>query len=318
MKAVVFSSYGSPDVLRLTEISKPQPGPRQVCIRIKGTAVNRGDLRLRSADPWAVRLFFGFFRPRKRILGGTFSGVVEEVGNAVTRYKPGDHVFGSTGMAFGAYAEYICLPENGLFTFHPGNITDAEAAAVPFGVNTALYFLRKAGIKPGQRVLVYGASGAVGSAAVQLAAIMGAEVTAVCSGRNAEWIKSLGAAHVLNYQYADWKKGLEPYDVVMETVDKLPLTDCAALVRKGGYLVLGAAMMGDMLSANWLVRKQGKKLVAGLIRETREAMEYIAGEIREGRYKPVVDKQFQLEEMVAAHHYAGSPQKRGNVAVVVN
>lgn len=203
MKAVIFTGYGSPDVLELREVNKPIPNNREVLIRIYASAVNSGDCRIRRADPWAVKLFFGFSKPRKEILGTIFSGVVEAVGKNVTKFKTGDEVFGSTGMNFGAYAEYTCIKENATIIIKPENISHTEAATIPFGGLTALSFLRKVNIKSGEKFLIYGSSGAVGTAAVQLAKHFGADVTGVCSTSNIELVQSLGADDVIDYTKED-------------------------------------------------------------------------------------------------------------------
>lgn len=206
MKAVVYNQYGPPAVLQLKEVPMPTPGDREVRIKIRATAANSGDSRLRKADPFGVRLFFGLLKPNRNILGGVFSGEIESVGKDVTLYKVGDEVFGATGMSFGAYGEYKCLPEDGIFSIKPGKLTHTEAAVIPFGGTTALHFLKKANIQKGQKVLILGASGAVGTAAVQLAAYLGAEVTGVCSPSSMELVKSLGAKKVIDYTREDFTK----------------------------------------------------------------------------------------------------------------
>src|SRR6185503_4528086 len=240
MKAIVYKTYGSPEVLQLSEVKKPVPGDNEILIKVKATAVNSGDVRLRKADPFAVRFFFGLMKPKKNILGGVLSGEVEAIGKDVKLFKVGDEVFGSTGMSFGAYAEYKCLPETAVLALKPRKMTHREAAVIPFGATPALYYLRKANIQKGQRVLVYGASGAVGTAAIQLAKYLGAEVTGVCSAANASLVKSLGADKVFDYRTEDFKQNEEKYDVVFETVNKLSVKDAAKKVKKGGVLLLGA------------------------------------------------------------------------------
>ncbi|HEX7458209.1 MAG TPA: NAD(P)-dependent alcohol dehydrogenase, partial [Ginsengibacter sp.] len=237
MKAIVYTAYGQPDVLQLKEVEKPVPKDNEILVRIFATAVNTGDLRLRKADPWAVRLFFGLTKPKKHILGGVLSGEVEALGKNVTKFKAGDQVFGSTGMSFGAYAAYICLSEDGILSIKPNNISHIEAGTIPFGGTTALYFIKKANIKEGQKVLIYGASGAVGTAAVQLAKYFRAEVTGVCSTSNVEMVRSLGADKVIDYTKEDFTMNGESYDVIFETVNKLSFSNSIRSLKKHGTLI---------------------------------------------------------------------------------
>ncbi|GAB4039398.1 NAD(P)-dependent alcohol dehydrogenase [Spirosoma gilvum] len=206
MKAIIYMKYGAPGVLQLKEVEKPTVKANEILIKVKATAVNSGDLRLRAANPVGVRLFFGLIKPKKNILGGVFSGEIEKVGPEVRRFNVGDQVFGSTGMNFGAYAEYKCLSEDAVLALKPTTISHQEAAVIPFGGTTALYFIRKANLKSGQNVLINGASGAVGTAAIQLAKYYGAIVTAVCSTANIDLVKSLGADQVIDYTREDLPK----------------------------------------------------------------------------------------------------------------
>ena len=221
MKAVIFNKYGTPDVLKLKEIDKPIPKNNEVRIRIFATAVNSGDVRLRGANPWVIRLFFGLSKPKISILGSVFSGEIEMIGDEVSKYKVGDPVFGTTGMNLGSYAEYLCLSEDAVLTTKPNNISHQEASTIPFGAMTALYFLRQTDIERGQKILIYGASGAVGTAAVQLANHFGAEVTGVCSDANLELVKSIGALKVIDYKKEDFNNEECEFNVIFVTVDKL-------------------------------------------------------------------------------------------------
>jgi len=220
MKAVVYTQYGQPDVLQLKEVEKPVPGNNEILVRLKATAVNSGDVRLRKADPFAVRFVFGLLKPKIKILGSVFSGEVEEVGKDVKRFKAGDAVFGHTDMRFGAYAEYLSVRENGSIALKPAGITHTEAAVIPFGGVTALHFIKKADIKPGNKVLVIGASGAVGSAAVQLAKSFGAIVTGICSAANGALVTALGADKVIDYTKEDFTKMEHNYGEDDETGNK--------------------------------------------------------------------------------------------------
>lgn len=224
MKAAVYVQYGQPDVLQVKEIEKPIPKDNEILLRVKATAVNSGDVRLRKADPFAVRFIFGLIKPRINILGTVFSGEVESIGKEVKYFKAGDFIFGHTDMSFGSYAEYKCLPENASIALKPANISHKEAAVIPFGGVTALHFIKKAMIKPGQKVLVVGASGAVGSSAVQLAKSSGADVTGVCSTANIALVKSIGADKVIDYTKEDFTQNGEIYDVIFDTVKAISVS----------------------------------------------------------------------------------------------
>jgi len=317
MKAIVYTNYGLPGVLQLKEIEKPVPGDNEILIKIIATAVNSADWRLRKADPFAVRLFFGLTKPKKQILGGVLSGLIETVGKNVTRFKVGDHVFGSTGISFGAYAEYICLPDNAVLDLKPENISHEQAATIPFGGITALHFLRKADIKADQNVLIIGASGAVGTAAIQLAKHCGAHVTGICSTENLALVKSLGADHVIDYKSEDFTKNDKTYDVVFETVNKVPVSDCVKSLAKNGVLILSAAGINEMIQGLWASKFKNKKLILGVSKETQEDISFIKDIVEAGKYKAVVDKTYSLEQMSEAHAYVELGHKKGNVAITV-
>ncbi|MNK05084.1 L-threonine 3-dehydrogenase [compost metagenome] len=316
MKAVECTRYGAPEVLKLIEIEIPKPKADELLIRVYATAVNSGDVRIRKADPWAVRLFFGFKRPKNPILGGVFSGEVVAVGRNVQTYKIGDTIFGTTGMTFGAYAEYLTVKETGTIARRPDSLNHTEAAVIPFGAMTALHFMRKAEIQPGQKILIYGASGAIGSAAVQLAKYYGAEVTAVCSGSNMELMRKIGADKVLNYQQEGLSLNQEKYDVVYETVNKLSFRESRKHVKKGGTVVLGAADFSKMLRAG-ITGLFGQKILTGVAKESGAEMKWMKELIDEGKFVPVIDRAFSLEELVEAHRYVDLGHKKGNVAVQV-
>jgi NADPH:quinone reductase-like Zn-dependent oxidoreductase len=319
MKAIVYTQYGSPEVLVLKEVTKPAPKANEVLIKIKATAVNSGDWRLRKADPYAVRLFFGLTKPKVTILGGVFSGEIEAVGKDVKRFKVGDCVFGSTALSsgFGAYAEYKCLSEEAVLALKPKNLSHTEAAVIPFGATTALHFIKKSAIQPGQKVLIYGASGAVGSAAVQLAKYFGAHVTGVCSTANVALVKSLGADKVLDYTKEDFSETAEPYDVIMETVNKVTFSRCIRALRPKGILILSAAGLADMLRGAWTSLLGTQKVLTGVISETAEDMAFLKELIEAGQLKPVIDRTYSLAQMAEAHAYVEKGHKKGNVAIAV-
>jgi NADPH:quinone reductase-like Zn-dependent oxidoreductase len=317
MKAVICSKYGGPEVLQLSETEKPVPKENEILVRVFATSVNTADWRLRKPDPWAVRLFFGLTKPKRKILGVAFSGQVESTGKKVTYFKPGDEVFGSTGLKMGAYAEYICLPENGVIALKPKNISHVEAATIPFGATTALYFLRKSKLSDGQKILIYGASGSVGTAAVQLAKYFGAEVTGVCSTANVELVKSIGADQVIDYTRENIAKHTETYDVVFETVDKLSYSNCMKILDKKGTLILGAAGPGDMLKGTWASITGKRKVLSGMISEKADDMKFISKLIESGKYKPVVDRIYPMEQIAEAHRYAEDGHKKGNLGIAI-
>ncbi|BDS15650.1 NAD(P)-dependent alcohol dehydrogenase [Aureispira anguillae] len=317
MKAIVCTQYGAPEVLQLSEVSQPSPKEDEVLIKNYATAVSSGDSRLRKADPFLIRLIFGFLRPRQPILGFVVAGVVEAVGKNVTQFKKGDNVYGTTNMSFGAYAEYKCLPEKGVLALKPQNISYEEAASIPFGGNTALYFLKQANIQAGQKVLIYGASGAIGTAAIQLAKYWGAEVTGVCSTSNLELVKSLGADKVIDYTKEDFSQKKEVYDVVFETVGKSSLSSCKKALKKKGTLLLAASGLTGMLQALWASIFSSQKVIAGVMSETAEDLVFFNQLIEQGKIQPVIDKTYPLEQIIAAHRYVDKGRKKGNVIITI-
>lgn len=316
MKAVVYTEYGKAEVLKVKYINKPAPRPNEVLIMMKATAVNSGDIAIRKADPFGVRLFFGLFKPRTHVLGSVFSGVVEAVGTGVTLFKVGDEVFGSTDMRFGSYAEYLCMPENGAIALKPENMTHSEAAAIPFGGVTALHFLKKANIKKGQKILINGASGAVGTAAVQLAKYYGGHVTAVCSTSAIDMIKSIGADEVIDYTKEDFTKIGAQYDVIYDTVNKLSVPASVRSLRKGGTLILGAAGMSEMLKGMFY-SIGGTKVLKGLIKKNADDVKFLQDLAEEDKMQAVIDSTYNMEQIVAAHKYVEKGHKKGNVVLEI-
>jgi len=322
MKAAVYAKYGPPDVLRLEEVPKPTPGENELLIKTRATTVTAGDYRMRGyhVPPlfWLPgRLYMGIFRPRRRILGTEFAGTVEAVGSRVRRYQPGDAVFGSTGDRFGAHAEYIRLPEEAVVATKPGNMTWEEAAAIPFGGLTALFFLRDRGkIQSGQKVLINGASGGVGSAAVQLAKCFDAEVTGVCSGNNLEMVKSLGADHVIDYTREDFTRNETVYEMIFDTVGNLPVSRCKRVLTPEGVLLTTVIGAGHVFQMVWSAMAGGKKVVGAVAPERVEDLLYIKALVEAGKIKPAIDRRFALERIVEAHRYAEKGHKKGNVVIV--
>jgi NADPH:quinone reductase-like Zn-dependent oxidoreductase len=297
MKVVVCTKGGPPEALELQEVKKPTPKDDEVLIRIRATTVTAGDVilrKLRGPLRWVFRLAFGY--GKNAILGHELAGEVEAVGGNVTRFKPGDPVFASTGNKGGAYAEYICLPEDGMVAMKPANISCEQAAAVPVGANTALHILRMGDIQSGQKVLVYGASGSVGTYAVQLAKHFGAEVTGVCSTANLKLVESIGAEIVVDYTEEDFTKSGERYDVIFDAVGKISESKCKGSLKGGGTFI----------SARSPTKEKQEDLI--FLKELLEA-----GEIR-----PVIDRTYPLEEIVEAHRYVEMGNKKGNVVIKVS
>jgi len=317
MKAVVYIQYGSPDVLQVKQVEKPTPKKNEILIRIKATAVNSGDWRLRKADPFAVRFIFGLLRPKISILGSVFSGEVESIGDDVNYYKVGDFVFGHTNMSFGSYAEYICMLDNASMAIKPANISHTEAAVIPFGGVTALHFIKKAMIKPRQKVLVVGASGAVGSAAVQIAKSFGADVTGVCGASNIALVKSIGADKVIDYTKEDFTKNGETYDVIFDAVKAIALPRSIKSLNKNGIMILSAAGISEMLQGLWISMTSNKKVLTGVISHKAEDIAFLKELIEKDKFKSVIDRTYPLEKIAEAHAYVEKGHKKGNVAIEV-
>lgn len=302
MKAIVATEYGGPEVLQLKEVEKPTPKANEVLIKVYATTVTAADFRMRSftvpAAVWIpARLALGITKPRQPIFGSELAGVVEAVGKNVTCFKVGDQVFASTLTEnFGGYAEYKCLPEKAMMVIKPNNVTYAEATAIPIGATTALRLLRKGNIQRGQKVLIYGASGSVGTYAIQLAKYFGAEVTGVCSTSNLEMVKSLGADHVIDYTKEDFSTTEERYDVIYDTVAKFPKSQYSKVLAPNGTFVSMAKL------------------------DTKENMDnliFIKELIEKGEIKAVIDRCYPLEDLVEAHRYVDAGHKKGNVVISV-
>jgi NADPH:quinone reductase-like Zn-dependent oxidoreductase len=318
MKAIVWTQYGPPEIgLQLKEIKTPTPKDNELLIKIHASSVTYGDSRLRRADPFAVRFFNGLFTPKKiTILGNELAGEIEAVGKSVTLFKKGDKVFGQAGLGLGANAEYICLPESGSLALMPSNLTYEEAAAIPFGGSTSLHFLRRGNIKSGNKVLIYGASGSLGTAAVQLAKYFGAEVTGVCSTANFDLVKSLGADKVIDYTKEDFTKSGEAFDIIFDTIGKSPFSGCVnSLKRNGIYLRAVHISLSAIFHGLWVSLTTSKKVIGGLATERKENIEFLKGLIEAGKLKPVIDKRYPFEKIAEAHRYVDGGHKKGNVVV---
>jgi NADPH:quinone reductase-like Zn-dependent oxidoreductase len=302
MKAVVCTRYGPPEVLQLKEVAKPAPKGNEVLIKIFATAVTSSDCIVRGFKvAFKLRLpmglMIGFTKPRKPILGMVLAGEIEEAGEDVKRFKKGDQVYAFNITRFGAYAQYTCLPEKSVIALKPSSVTYEEAAAIPFGGILALHFLRMSGIRSGQRALIYGASGAVGTSAVQVARYFGAEVTGVCSSTNVDLVKSLGAGHVIDYTKEDFTKREERYDVIFDAVGKSSKADCEKALAPNGRYVSVVGYGAPKLSTEGLV--------------------FLNQLIEEGKLKAVIDRCYPLEQIVEAHRYVDLGHKKGNVVITV-
>jgi len=316
MKAIVYTKFGPPEVLHLQEVEKPTPKNNEVLIKIVATTVVKEDPDMRASPG-----FNGFLKPRNAILGQELAGEIEAIGKDVTRFKPGDQVFGLD--MFGAYAEYKCMPENGALAIKPVNLSYEEAASVPNGALTALPFLRDKGeIQSGQIVLIYGASGSVGAAAVQLARYYGAEVTGVCSTANLEWVKSLGAGQVIDYTREDFIENSKTYDIIFDTVGKCSFSKSKDSLTDEGIYLTTVPTPVIMLQALWTARSGGKKVkfVAAGLRPAKEKIKdlvFLTELIEAGKVKPVIDRCYPLEQIAEAHSYVAKGHKKGNVVITV-
>jgi NADPH:quinone reductase-like Zn-dependent oxidoreductase len=317
MKAVVCDRYGPPDVLRLEDVERPLPGPDEVLIRIRATTVNRSDTETRQGSPAAARLLTGLRRPRHRILGTELAGEVEAAGAAVTEFRPGDAVFGIKAWKFGAHAEYICMRESAALAPKPAGVSFEEAAAVCDGVILALMGLRPADVRKGRSILVYGASGSIGTAAVQLSRYYDADVTAVCGTKNLELVRSLGADRVIDYTQEDFTKNGQTYDVIFDAVGKQSFRRCRDSLRPGG-IYLATDHLYNLLLAPW-TRFRDKKVIFPIPpRYTKRDVVFLKGLMEAGQYRAVIDRRYPLEDVIEANRYVDTGQKTGNVVLTVS
>jgi NADPH:quinone reductase-like Zn-dependent oxidoreductase len=325
VKAILHTLYGPPDLLQFKEVDKPAPKDNEVLITIHGTTVSSGDCNVRnftfvtkSMLPIA-KLMFGIGKPwKERILGTELAGEVEGAGKDVKRFKTGDRVVASTGMAGGGHAQYACLPEKGALAIKPDSLSWEEAVAIPFGANTALYYLRDLGkIQAGQELLIIGASGSIGSAGVQLAKHFGTTVTAVCSGANVEMVKSLGADKVIDYTNEDFTKNAETYDLIFDVVGATTFDRCQNSLKPKGVFLPCIMGLTDMVRILWTSIPGGKKIKGGVAINNLERMNFIAELAAAGKLKPVIDRSYPLEQIAEAFKYVEQGHKKGNVVITV-
>jgi NADPH:quinone reductase-like Zn-dependent oxidoreductase len=322
LKVVEVTKCGAPEVLQLRDVEKPIPKDNEVLIKIHAATVTSGDCRVRALNVprgynLMVRIIFGWSAPRQPVLGTELAGVITAIGKNVTKFKIGDNVFAFTDFSMGCYAEYKCISEDTLIVIKPTNVGFDEAAALSFGGTTVLDFFRRAKLRYGERVLINGASGAVGLAAVQLAKHAGAHVTGVCSTANVALVKFAGANQVIDYTIADFTKNGETYDVVMDTVGNAPFSRCKASLKTNGRMLMVYADLWDMLQAPWVAIISRKKIIAGPVVARIEDLDHLAALAASGEYISIIDRRYRFDQITEAHRYVDSGRKRGNVVINV-
>jgi NADPH:quinone reductase-like Zn-dependent oxidoreductase len=330
MKAIIFTEYGSPDVLQLGDVATPTPKDGEVLIKVHAASVSYGDLLARNFSRVTsrefnmplplllpMRMVFGFSKPRVNILGSEFAGEVEAVGRGVTRFQPGDAVMGYLGQRMGAYAEYVCMAETGALARKPANMSYAEAAAVPYGAIMATSLLRRANIQPGRQVLINGASGGIGSAAVQLARHYGAEVTGVCGGPRMAYVRSLGADHVIDYAREDFTQNGKTYDLILDVLGKSSFARCRDSLTPNGVYLLASFKTKALLQMLRTKVAGSQKVICALADEKAENLELVGKLVESGEYRAVIDRCFPLEQAAEAHGYVEAGSRTGPVVLMV-
>jgi NADPH:quinone reductase-like Zn-dependent oxidoreductase len=330
MKAIIYTEFGTPEVLQFKEAAKPSPKANEILIRVHATSVNFGDRLARNFKAISPREFnmpflfwlmakisLGFRKPKITILGSEFAGEIEATGKDVKRFKAGDQVFGYPGQSFGAYAEYLCLPEDGMVAIKPANMTYEEAAVVPYGASTAWNLLGKVNIQPGQKVLVNGASGGIGSAAVQIARYFGAEVSGVCSTPGVEFVKSLGADKVIDHTKEDFTQNGETYDLIFDILGKGSFSRCRRSLKPNGIQLFASFKMKQLFQMLWTSMTGGKKAICALAPGRTEDIITVKELIEAGKIKAMIDRRYPLEQAAEAHRYVEKGNKKGNVVITL-
>ena len=327
---MICTQYGPPDVLQLQEVEKPALKDHEVLIRNHASSVNYGDLMARNFKGISPREFnmpflfwliakvsFGLEKPNITILGSEFAGEIEAVGNVVKKFKPGDQVFGYLGQRMGTYSEYFCMSESGVLAIKPANMSYEEAAVVPYGAIMALNLLRKAAIQPGQKVLINGASGGIGSAAVQIARYFGAEVTGVCATPRIEFVKSLGAKRVIDYSKEDFTQNGETYDLIFDILGKSSFSRCKHSLKPNGRYLLASFKMKQLLQMLWTSFSGNQKVICAIAPGSLEDLNSVRELIEAGEIKALIDRRFPLEQASEAHRYVETGLKKGNVVITM-
>jgi NADPH:quinone reductase-like Zn-dependent oxidoreductase len=330
MKAIILTKYGPPDVLQVKEVAKPAPKDNEILIRVYATPVNFGDTFARNFKEISPRKFnmpflfwlfakisLGFRKPKITILGSEFAGEIEAVGKDVKRFRPGDQVFGYLGQSMGAYAEYLCMPEDGTVALKPANLTSEEAATVPYGAITALNLLRKVAIQSGQKVLINGASGGIGSAAVQLAKYYGAEVTGICGTPRLGFVKSLGADKVIDYTQEDFTQNGETYDLIFDILGKSSFSRCKSVLKPNGIQLFASFKMKQPFQMLWTSILGSQKVICALSMEKTEDLIFIKELVEAGKIKAAIDRCYPFEQAAEAHRYVETGHKKGSVVITV-
>ncbi len=323
MKAIVYRQYGSPDVLQLRDLTQPSPKDNEVLIKVQAAAVTTADVAARQGSPFIARLAFGLFKPKLSILGTEFAGTIAAIGSSVTRFKPGDAVYAATGDSFGAHREYLCMAEDGAIAPKPNNLNFVEAAALCEGTLTALPFLRDHGkIHQGQKVLINGAAGSVGTAAVQIAKHFGAQVTGVCSSKNLELVKSLGADQVIDYNQADFTQTVDTYDVIFDAVAKSSFSRCKAALKPNGIYLATMPNIAILLQMLWTSKFGSKKAILALTglrpaKDKAKDLAFLQEPIEAGQLKPVIGQCYSMAQIAEAHRYVETGHKIGSAVITM-